>query len=698
MKTLHSFLLLWLVTAGPLAAQINPEDVTIVRDSFGVPHIYGKTDADAAYGLAFAMAEDRFDIIQENMALANGRLGELLPVIGTMADYAWNLFRARKLVEDRYQYDVSPEFRKVLEGYCQGINAYAAGHPKEVRLKGIVPITPQDVLTGYVMSMCLMTGVTAHLSNIVEGNAGGQTAQSLRGSNGFAMNSQITPRGEVYLANNSHQPLKGPVAWYEAHINSEQGWNTLGGLFPGGVSIFSGTNENLAWMHTVNMPDLTDVYRLEMNPKDKNSYKLNGEWRKLEVSKAKLKLKVGGLKIPVTKKVYWSEFGPTIKSNKKGRDGNGKGFFAMRFGAIFTIKAAEQWWRMNKAQSFEEFRQVLDMQGLAGLNLVYADKKDNIFYLNNGLFPIRSGDYNWLTCLPGSDSSCIWRKFHPVSSLVQSFNPKCGYVFNTNHSPFLCSGEGCCPDRSQYDPNLGVFDLNNNRSLRFMDLMAAQKGKVNWADFRRIKYDRTYPDSMFVFWLENVEDAFRMDPSKYLDGARAIMAVNAWNREASPESTGAAYFLLAYNYLYRIARKDHAQYERRKYSEAQMAKAFIYSQKYMQKHFHRQNVTLGELQRHVRGKRDEAIGGLPDVISAMYTQKWKKGKFSSYLGDSYIQLIRFKDNKVDIESCVPYGASNHEDSPHFDDQMDNYLHQRTKTMHLEKDEVMKRAERVYHPF
>ena len=101
-----------------------------------------------------------------------------------------------------------------------------------------------------------------HFINILEGRAGAPTPYSLRGSNGFAFNSNITADGQTYLVNNSHQPLDGPTSWYEAHMMSDEGLNVLGGLFAGGTTVFAGTNPNLGWMHTVNLPDLVDVYHL----------------------------------------------------------------------------------------------------------------------------------------------------------------------------------------------------------------------------------------------------------------------------------------------------------------------------------------------------------------------------------------------------------------------------------------------------
>ena len=173
----------------------------------------------------------------------------------------------------------------------------------------------------------------------------------------FAFNSQKTTDGNTYFAINTHQPLDGPVSWYEAHLCSEEGTNILGALFAGSPNILTGTNENLAWTHTVNEPDKTDVFALEMHPKEKLKYRVDENYLSLIKRKAILRYSLLGIPNRIKKKFYNSIYGPTLK--------NKSGFYAVRTPILFDIRALNQWWLMNKAKNFSEFYKILKkMDGL----------------------------------------------------------------------------------------------------------------------------------------------------------------------------------------------------------------------------------------------------------------------------------------------------------------------------------------------
>ena len=226
--------------------------------------------------------------------------------------------------------------------------------------------------------------------------------EQYRGSNTFGFNSTKTKDGNTYLAINTHQPLDGPVSWYEAHLCSDEGTNIIGALFAGSPNILIGANENLAWAHTVNQPDKTDVFELEMHPNKKLHYRIDNEYLKLEKYKADLRFKILGISIPIKKKYYQSIYGPTLKNNS--------GYYSIRTPALFEIRALNQWWLMNKAKNFSEFYNALKMKALPGYNIGYADKNDTIFYISNGLIPIRNKGYDWENVVPGNTRKTLWTK------------------------------------------------------------------------------------------------------------------------------------------------------------------------------------------------------------------------------------------------------------------------------------------------
>ena len=687
-----AFSLFFIILFSESFAQIPPvEEVTIVRDKWGVPHIYGKTDAQVAYGLAWANAEDDFQTVEANMLMARCRAGEVTGTEGAIIDYAVHLFRVRELVEEKYETDVSDHFKGILEGYCAGLNAYVVAHPDEVSLEGIFPANPKDILAAYCMSLAIMTGVDYHLRNILDGKPGAATPFSLRGSNAWAYNSSITEKGDVHMVSNSHQPLDGQGTWYEAHLVSEEGLNITGATFPGGLSIFVGTNENIAWTHTVNYEDFADVYELEMNPQQKNQYKFDGEWVELEERKVTLKVKLGKIILPVSKKVWWSKYGATIKK--------GKGYYSLRFAANMDIRAAEQWHTMNKAQNFTQFKKTLDMVALPGMNIVYADRYDTIYYLNNAMFPLRDPEFDWVGMLPGNTSKTLWNEFHPVEDIVQSLNPPSGYVYNSNNTPFHCTAPEDNPDPADYDPTMGNSFVDNNRSYRFQELIK-NYDKVSYADIKEIKYDMAYPnDSIYLFYIRNINQLFKLDPKKYPSIAESITLLKDWDKNSNIESVGASLFVLSFKYLHKIASTKYHFPSVQYYEDEVFVKAIKHAQSHLKQHFGTIQVPLGELQRIVRGEKDFPIRGLPDVLSTMYTKSWKKGRYKAFLGDSYIQFATFpKGGGLPIlESCHSYGASNKKESEHYDDQIPLFINQKLKPMTLDRETVFKNAAKVYSP-
>ncbi len=665
-------------------SQIDPARIDIVRDSFGVPHIYAKTDAEVAYGLAWAHCEDDFETIQTCFLAAKGLLGQVKGKDGAGVDFVVQAIRARELAEEKF-HTLSPDFQRILEGYCAGFNRFAETHPKEVQHKKLVPITPIDMATFGALQLFVFTGGDAALKSILDGGVPLAQMPTAHGSNAYAFNSHKTKDGEVYLNINSHQPWEGIVAWYEAHLCSEEGLNIVGGLFPGAPCILHGCNENLGWAHTVNNPDKLDVYQLEINPANPLQYRFDNQWLTLEERNIPLKVKMAGIKIKAHKKAWWSVYGPTFK--------NKNGMFSIRSSGLFDIRALEQWYHMNKARNFSEFYQALKMEAIPGFNLVYADRYDTIFYLSNGKIPIRTPGYDWRHTLPGNTSNTLWTQFHPLEDLPQTLNPASGYLFNSNHSPFNASAPADNLDVNNFDPTMGYETYENNRSRRFMELIAPLD-KIDYADFKRIKYDQQLPAQLS--YAVNLDSLLLLQSANHPDIAPVLDMLHRWNRQSDIQNTGATPFLVLIQYIshkYQLT----TIYQRKTLTTAESIDALRYTKRYLLKHFGRLDVPLGDYQKMVRGNKVRPLAGLPDVIAAIYSKPYKKGMVEGFVGDCLIQLVRFTPQGPIIESVNTFGASNRPESKHYSDQMDMFLEHKTKPMSLDKKVVYARAERVYHP-
>lgn len=674
-----------------LHAQVNPKNIDIVRDQYGVPHIYGKTDKEASYGLAWAHAEDNFKTIQETFLPAVGKLGMYSGKDGAAIDYVVQLLKCRETAQRHYD-DLSPEVITVIQGYVEGINAYASAHPDQVLIRGSFPMTVLDYLTGYNLVIHFFSDTGQILQALFGNNI--KPLEELEdenrkeksiGSNAFAISNRKTTDGKTYLNINTHQPLEGPFSWYEAHLNSDEGWNMLGSLFPGSPFPMIGSNEYLGWTHTFNYPDLVDVYQLEMHPKRKNLYRIDGEWKKLEVFKAKLKIKILGIGIGLKRKAYWSDHGPVVK--------NEKGCFAFRSNALENISSIDQWYQMNKSNNWKEFKKAIEIEGLPRFNIMYADREDNIFYLSSGKIPQRKEGFDWRKVLPGNRSDLITDGFIPIEKLPQLLNPKNGYLFNTNNTPFNAAHPDDNLDEINFDSNIGFMEEENNRSVRFMELIE-EYPKLSYEDFKRIKYDIQYPDSLIGMFQLN--DVFNINATDYPKMEELILLVQNWDRRADIDNIGAAQWSIYYKTLLTKA-KEYNLYGKERLADSIIIEALNITQNHLLKYFGKLDITLAEQQLHVRGGTEMPIPGLVDMIAAMSTEPYRDGKVKAVSGESYIMLARYSNEGVELETILPYGESSNPKSEYFTNQMQRFVEQELKPMTLDKETIYKNAVQIYHP-
>ena len=665
-----------------LNGQIDPRNITIVRDSFGVPHIFAKTDPEVSYGLAWAYCEDDFASLQMVALPAKKAMGRAFGKNAVAADYAFDFFQCMEITEEKWK-TLSPEFIELITGYVQGVNDYAATHPEEVMVKKVFPITIKEYIASSVLALTKFNGGDQALQQIFNNQVKWLIDYDKMGSNGIAVHPSRTTEGVAYLAINAHQPNEGPEAFYEAHVQSEDGWNALGGLLAGGPCILHGVNEHYGWAHTVNLCDRMDIFQLEMHPKKKYHYKYDGEWEKLKIKKVSLRIK--GIPIPISKKALSSKYGPTLI--------NEQGAFSVRLGANQEIRALDQWYQMNKGKQFSDFYKALNIQGLSMFNIIYADRYDTIFYVNNALMPVRKEDpsLNWQKTLPGNTSTTLWTQFRPLQALPQYVNPSSGFLFNTNHSPFSASSGIDNLSVSQFSPADGWETMENNRSIRFRQRFEAIP-KIDFQTFRDIKFDRKYPEKLtFMYQLDSL---FLLDNVTDAQESQLLNTLKTWDFQGTAESKGAAVFMLVYEYLARSLRGQEA----RAITKEEAVKALNYTKKYMLDHFGTLDLTLGDIQKLVRGSKEYPVGGLPDLLAPQWSRPYEGGKRKIVGGDAYVMLVKFPENELPvIETVNTYGASSHPENPHFNDQIPLFLAQKTKAMTLDKQKVMAQAERIYSP-
>ena len=666
-------------------SQINPNNIEIIRDNYGVPHIYAATDTEVAYGFAWAQAEDHFKLIQEGYLAGNGLLGKLIGLKGAGADFLTQLIQSEETV-DKYYNTLDKKFIALAEAFAAGLNAYSKKHPEEILEKKLFPLTVKKLLRYTQLQLFISNEADKLVSGIVNNSLSWpyKIEEDSKGSNFIAVSRNRTGSDETFLAINTHQPLEGPTSWYEAHLVSEEGTNIIGAAFPGTPCILTGANEYLGWTHTVNYPDKADVFALQMHPKKKDVYLVDGKPYKLEKFKAKLTLKFLGINIPIKKKFYKSIYGPTLK--------NKTGVYSVRTPSTTNITAIEQWWKMNKATNFSEFYKALEMKALPGYNIGYADRNDTIFYISNGKIPIRAKGYDWTDVVPGNTKETLWDSYYDIKDLPQVVKPASGFVYNANHSPFKSSSEADNPIAENFAKEINFETYDNNRSTRLLKLLEEEE-RIDYKRFKRIKYDHQLPTPLQYNYMD-LNPLFDMKVADYPEVSTLLTDIQNWDRITNPTSYGAgAYASLYYQltpFYYQLG-KDRVFTKEALYEALKITKA------HLKTYFNAERIQLGEFQKLVRGNKELPIFGLPDVLTAMRGQPYKDGKIKITHGESYIGLVRFTPTKTYYESVISFGNSRRPESPHYTDQMELYANFKTKTMSFDRSDVMKTAKRIYAP-
>ena len=668
-------------------SQINPNSIEIVRDEYGVPHIFAQTDAEVAYGLAWVNAEDDFNTIQEAYLAGNAMLSDHIGLKGAPADFISQFIGSNDLIEEKID-DISKDYIKVVDGYAQGLNAYAKANPDKVLYKKLFPITPKKMLMYSQLQLFISNEGAYWAGRILNNDTQDEYLdQNLTGSNVIAMNSSKTKSGETFLAINTHQPLEGPTSWYEVHLNSDEGTNIIGTMYPGTPNVLIGVNEHLGWSHTVNYPDKTDVFKLRM--KNKRKYIVDDLEYDLEKHKAKITIKILGIPIKINRKYYKSIYGPTLK--------NKSGYYSIRTPTLFNIKALEQWWNMGKAKNFSEFYDAYKMKQIPGFNVGYADRYDTIFYMSNGIIPKRAEGYNWKGIVPGDTMETLWTEYHEIEDLPQVIQPKSGFIYNANHSPFKSTSADENPNEKDYSERMGYETYDNNRSTRLIELIESYD-KVSYDDFKDIKYDNSFPSKFSYNFMDiNLIDEIQLDTNQEL--FEIVNEIQNWNRKTDINSIGAGlygvlYYHLIYNYADQIRKLSS---EDKPVSKEIILSAVSDIKPYLIEHFGKVKITLGEFQKLVRGDIELPIWGLPDVITAMSSRPYKDGKHKVFAGESYIGLVRFTEDGPVIESIISFGNSDDPSSDHYTDQMEMYSKFQTKKMTFDKEEIYSNAKSIYNP-
>lgn len=694
--------------------QETADNITIIRDNFGVPHIYGKTDADAVFGLLYAQCEDDFNRVEQNYIWSTGRLAEVEGEDAIYSDLRAKMFMTED--EAKANYDNSPEWLKELcNAFADGINYYLYTHP-EVKPRLLTKFEPwmpmyfsegsiggdiERVSTRRIKSFYEGTDISQfEIEKDKKQNAEAEPA----GSNGIAIHGKLTKSGNPILLINPHTSFffRG-----EVHVISEEGLDAYGAVTWGQFFVYQGFNEKTGWMHTSTYTDVIDEFEEDLvKIDDKLMYRYGEELREVKTFETTLKYKDGDSVKLKTVPFYRTHHGPITQSR------NGKWIATAMMWE--PIKALEQSYIRTKQDGYKGFRKMMDIKTNSSNNTVYADAEGNIGYFHGNFIPKRDTKFNYNQPVDGSNPKTDWQGLHDVEDHITLLNPENGWLQNCNSTPYTAAAE-FSPKAEDY-PNYMSLNRENFRGVHAIGLLS--KGKNYTLDsVIDMAHDPNLP--AFEALLPGLVKAYYKQDDKKLAYQEAIDVLNKWDYTTSKKSVA---MTLAHYYGMTVLRygkrpepmssMEFLNYFGNESPEEERIEIFENVINHLTKTFDTWNLPWGEVNRYQRLNSDisqKFDDNKPSIPVGFASGRW--GALAAYgvsytnpeakkiygtRGNSFVAVVEFGD-KVKAKSMLAGGQSSDVNSPHFNDQAQRYVDKQFKDVPYYKEDVLKVAEETYNP-
>jgi len=668
--------------------------VTIYRDTYGVPHVFGQTDASTVFGFAYAQAEDNFWRVEENFIHAVGRASELYGEKSLDEDRLNRALEIPRLAREEYS-RLDPRMRALCDAFAAGFNFYLARHP-EVRPRLLMKIEPWYTLAfiryNYYQNGFARDGSlrrtplqTAELETDLKAHTG---------SNGWVVGPAKTANGHTLLFINPHLPFFGSGQVYEGHLHSDEGWNFTGYTRFGFPLPYVGHNENGGWVSTDNAADLTDVYIETFDkPARPLAYKYGRGYRLATERVEVIRVKTSSGRIETRRfTMRKTHHGPIVAV----RDGKP---LALRMARLEADGWLRQWYDMTKAESLAALKKAMTPLNMLFGNVMYADRQGNTWYLYNGAVPRRDLRFDWTKPVDGSDPSTEWRGFHTIDELPQLTNPTTGWMQNCNTTPFLLTSEGN-PDPKRF-PKYMVQEGDNPRGAISREIISG-KNKFTFEDWQRLAFDTRVMNAEKR--LPGLLTAVKQTPINSQRLREAYEELARWDRRSSNESVAMTLFSLWHERISREGNPDSVP------SERQIA-ALNEVISNLERDFDTWKLAWGDLvrlQRLDESKGEEfndsgssfPVSGVNGNDGAVFTF-WAtpvRGQKRRYgvAGGSYISVVEFGP-RVRAVSIHTFGASGDPKSRHYEDQAALYARREFKPAWFTLDEIRANLEAAYHP-
>ncbi|SEB53251.1 Acyl-homoserine lactone (AHL) acylase PvdQ [Maribacter dokdonensis] len=688
-------------------------NVEIIRDDFGVPHIYGKTDADAVFGLLYAQCEDDFNRVEQNYIWATGRLAEVDGEEALYSDLRAKLFMTEE--EAKANYDKSPAWlQELCNAFANGINYYLHTHPdvkprllthfepwmpmyfSEGSIGGdIERISTKKIAAFYESDMALPEMELLQLEKEKE-------AEEPQGSNGIAISGKLTQSGNPLLLINPH------TSFYfrgEVHVVSEEGLNAYGAVTWGQFFVYQGFNKKTGWMHTSTYTDVMDEFKETIVKNDDNLFYQYGE-ELLPVQSSEILLKyLEGEELKEKKyPAYRTHHGPITHV----ADGQWTASAMM----WEPVKALEQSFIRTKQNGYKGFREMMDIRTNSSNNTVYADSEGNIAYFHGNYVPKRDVQFNYTKPVDGSNPKTDWQGLHTVEENILVLNPENGWIQNCNSTPFTSALE-FSPKKENY-PYYMSRDQENFRGVHAIELLKDRKG-YTIDSLIQLAHDPYLP--AFRALIPGLVKAYNSHDDKNPKLKEPIKMLEEWDY-----TTGEDQIAMTLAHFYGTAIGKHADQpkgisdmERMIYfgnnTEAALS-IFEEVINQLESDFGTWKMPWGEVNRYQRTTEDivqhfdDAKPSVPigfasgrwgalAAYGARYTTEGAK-KLYGTRGNSFAAVVEFGET-VKAKSILAGGQSGDPDSPYFNDQIERYRNVDWKEVPFYKKDVLKRAEETYRP-
>lgn len=707
------------------AWEARAKRVTVIEDNWGVPHIYGKTDADAVFGLMYVQCTQNFSRVERNYLEIMGRLSEIEGEKRLYEDLQMRLIYDSVAAKEDYRKS-PPWFQILLTAFADGVNFYLYKHPetKPLLLHHFEPWFPLLYTDGSIAPTQTGGLTVQDLRNFYEGKDASLSFARPElsvnefkptGSNGFALAPSRTASKNAILYINPH------VTFYfrtEAQLVSEEGLNVYGAVTWGQFFVYQGFNENCGWMHTSSYADVADAY-LEKVEKASGGYRYwfdgwNGRpagtagWKPVVQKEILLQVKTANGQETKRFPAYFTHHGPVMGiRNQKWvtlREHNR------------SLAALLQSWLRTKADGFAAFRKVMDLRSNNSNNTVFADNKGNIAYWHGNFMPRRNAGYDWALPVDGTTAETEWKGLHAVDETVHLYNPASGWIQNCNSTPFTAAGESS-PKKEAF-PAYMAPDGQNGRALNAARLLSKSSG-MTLGKVIALGYNRYL--TAFDFLLPPLFDAYdSLEATDHLKAELAlpVHALQSWDRAAAASSVATT---VAVEWAFRLATKvppaktteaatnavGNFQYMAGNLSAKEKLGALAETVRELKNLYGTWQISWGDVNRYQRVNNNAFQDSLPSLpvglgpgtwgsLPSFYSRRFDTQKRYGLSGNSFIAAVEF-GKKLKAKTILTGGESFDPQSPHYADQAEGYLEGKFKDVYFYREDVLKHAEKTYHP-